>query len=169
MGWKDIFSKRRNEARSAPPPRAPRDAAETLAQCAAAAVARLQRGQPRNPVPVTGFVAGYLTGFCAEAAGAAEGDAENAAAHRVATVTSTCMPPPDQAGVLLGRHEAQCKTDHLLGLALDCIAGSGGADMLITACDTAADRLQSHEPLRNFRFSAEQRNLLREALGRLPA
>jgi hypothetical protein len=162
MGWKDIFSKRRNAGRMAPLTRAPRDAAEVLAAQAAEAVAILRRYRPEG-LPTTQFIMGYLTGYAAQGADASERDAKHAVGSALG-FSDDALPKPDAAGVLLGRHEAQCGTAHLLELALDCAAGHTEPDDLITACDTAADRLQSHEPQRNFRFTAEERALLRETL-----
>ncbi len=111
------------------------------------------------------LAAGYLAGFAA----ARGGMAPDAAQEVLQKARSEFQPRTAglfNAGALIGRHEAQCETRRLLGLAASCLAGEASVEQVLTACDNAADRLQTHNPTQNFRFTAQERAIVLEGLTR---
>lgn len=169
MGWKDIFAKRRLPPERAAAATRAADGGESAEQRAlTAALECLAAQMPAGPqVPgLGGLAAGYLAGYVA-----AKGGGKDPA---VADIPPGALPSglvPDfenasASGRLIGRHEAQCGTRRLFAAAASCLAGDIGFDKLLTACDNAADRLQTHNPAHNFRFTAEERALLGNDFGR---
>lgn len=65
------------------------------------------------------------------------------------------------AGYLVGQLEALCGTVRLLAPALH--DEPGPAALYLTACDHAADRLQTHQPTASLRFTEDERTILRAA------
>jgi hypothetical protein len=74
---------------------------------------------------------------------------------------------PADAGYLVGHLESLCRTEKLLGSALNLLA-AGEVEAFLTACDVAADPLQTHQPTTSLRFDMEERDILRQALGVRP-
>ena len=64
------------------------------------------------------------------------------------------------AGYLVGHLESLCGTRRLLRM-------EGGAARYLTACDHAADRMQTHHPTAVLRFDAGERAIVEAALARL--
>jgi hypothetical protein len=67
------------------------------------------------------------------------------------------------AGYLAGHLASLCGSDKLLGHCLAHLA-AGDIEALLTACDFAADRMQTHQPTMALRFDTAERTILREAL-----
>jgi hypothetical protein len=67
------------------------------------------------------------------------------------------------AGYLVGHLASLCGSERLLGQSLTLLA-AGDTDAFLTACDVAADRLQTHQPTMALRFDADERAILRRAL-----
>jgi len=68
------------------------------------------------------------------------------------------------AGYLVGHLESLCGTEKLLGAALPLLA-RGDTEALLTACDIAADPLQTRQPTMSLRFDRQEREILRQAAG----
>ena len=73
------------------------------------------------------------------------------------------------AGYLSGQLEAICGTRRLASLALRRVAGNTATAVqdFITDCDTAADRLQSHQPTLSTRFTAAERAIVAAGIAEL--
>jgi hypothetical protein len=71
------------------------------------------------------------------------------------------------AGYLVGHLESLCRTEKLLGSALRLLS-RGEVEAFLTACDVAADPMQTHQPTMSLRFDAEEREILRQSLGFSP-
>jgi hypothetical protein len=71
------------------------------------------------------------------------------------------------AGYLVGHLESLCRTEKLLGSALRLLA-AGDVEAFLTACDVAADPMQTHQPTMSLRFDPQERDILRQALGVSP-
>lgn len=69
------------------------------------------------------------------------------------------------AGYLVGHLESLCGSRRLLKAAAELDGSESAAETFLTACDTAADRMQTHQPTLSLRFDADERQILREALG----
>jgi len=67
------------------------------------------------------------------------------------------------AGYLAGHLASLCGSETLLGLSLAQLS-KGDIEAFLTACDFAADRMQTHQPTMALRFDGEERAILREAL-----
>lgn len=67
------------------------------------------------------------------------------------------------AGYLVGHLASLCGSETLLGLSLTKLS-KGDIESFLTACDFAADRLQTHQPTMALRFTVEEREILRKAL-----
>jgi hypothetical protein len=67
------------------------------------------------------------------------------------------------AGYLAGHLASLCGSDKLLGHCLAQLA-QGDIEAFLTACDSAADRMQTHQPTMALRFDRGERAILREAL-----
>jgi hypothetical protein len=67
------------------------------------------------------------------------------------------------AGYLAGHLASLCGADRLLGSAVKLLA-AGKIEDFLTACDVAADRLQTHQPTMALRFDEDERAILRQAL-----
>ena len=90
--------------------------------------------------------------------------------------TGACRSPRAQlcaeqgladAGYLVGHLESLCRTEKLLGSALRLLS-RGDVEAFLTACDVAADPMQSHQPTMSLRFDLQERDILRQALGVRP-
>ena len=77
-------------------------------------------------------------------------------------------PELADAGYLLGHLESLCGTRRLLRAAVE-LAAAGDLDAFLTACDVAADRLQTHQPTLSLRLDTAERALMREAFAALRA
>lgn len=72
--------------------------------------------------------------------------------------------PLADAGYIIGHLESLCGTRRLLARAMT-LGGDGAAvDAYLTACDVAADRMQTHHPTAALRLDGDERAVLREAL-----
>jgi hypothetical protein len=71
------------------------------------------------------------------------------------------------AGYLVGHLESLCRTEKLLGSALRLLP-AGNVEAFLTACDVAADPMQTHQPTMSLRFDLQERDILRQALGVRP-
>jgi len=67
------------------------------------------------------------------------------------------------AGYLVGHLESLCGSQRLLRAAAGRGACVNDVEAFLTACDTAADRMQTHQPTMSLRFDAAERAVLREA------
>lgn len=67
------------------------------------------------------------------------------------------------AGYLAGHLESLCGSQRLLRAAARCGACVNDVEAFLTACDTAADRMQTHQPTMSLRFDAAEREVLRAA------
>jgi hypothetical protein len=74
-------------------------------------------------------------------------------------------PPLADAGYLVGHLESLCGSRRLLTAAARLSAPATSIDRFLTDCDTAADRLQTHQPTASLRFDARERAVLRQAFG----
>jgi hypothetical protein len=90
--------------------------------------------------------------------------------------TGACRSPRAQlcadqgladAGYLVGHLESLCRTEKLLGSALRLLP-AGNVEAFLTACDVAADPMQTHQPTMSLRFDLQERDILRQALGVRP-
>lgn len=81
--------------------------------------------------------------------------------------SALCLTAPlADAGYILGHLESLCGTRRLLAMALKPGGDAAAADAFLTACDVAADRMQTHHPTAALRLDAEERAVLRAALSR---
>lgn len=193
MGWRDINMNRRKpplrlavvpveegeDQRSAVLRKAARNALVTGADLQAV---------PPGLLP---FAAGYLAGFARHqalkhdvdaeadsmedlsAALSAEAPAEIAGAlaslqfsprtDAISRAALRAEPGQADAGYLVGHLASLCGSEKLLSVTLAHLA-KGDVESFLTACDAAADRLQTHQPTMALRFSVEERAILREAL-----
>lgn len=139
------------------------------------------------------FAAGYLAGFARHQALKHGVDAEQGEAsplHGLLTILAHHAPPAlveevtslqfqhrdsprtkmraadgaADAGYLVGHLESLCGTQRLLG---GFLSGVGG-DAFLTACDMAADRLQTHQPTMSLRFDPPERDAVRQAFSLSP-
>ena len=67
------------------------------------------------------------------------------------------------AGYLAGHLASLCGSETLLRLSLAQLS-KGDIEAFLTACDFAADRMQTHQPTMALRFDVQERAILREAL-----
>jgi hypothetical protein len=67
------------------------------------------------------------------------------------------------AGYLTGQFESLCGSRKLLGLAAEVWGKPDAAPRYLTACDTAADRMQTHEPTASLRFDQAERTVISAA------
>jgi hypothetical protein len=198
MGWRDINMNRRKPPMrlAVVPVEAGEDLHEAvLRKACRAARASLDAQRPEISPAFRRFAAGYLAGF-ARHQGLKHGvDAEQADGeplHDLLQALEHLAPstladewanlrfvPRDgartrlratdgtaDAGYLLGHLESLCGTERLLRMASG-LAGSG-IDAFLTACDTAADRLQTHQPTMSLRFDPSERAVMRKAFSPSP-
>jgi hypothetical protein len=66
-----------------------------------------------------------------------------------------------EAGYLVGHLESLCGSQRLLKAAAGLNRSDAGIDAFLTACDTAADRLQTHQPAMSLRLDPAERASLR--------
>lgn len=67
------------------------------------------------------------------------------------------------AGYLVGHLESLCGSQRLLKAAAGVDGSEQGVEAFLTACDTAADRLQTHQPTMSLRLDLAERASLRAA------
>ena len=81
-----------------------------------------------------------------------------------AAARARCRAAPGlaDAGYIVGHLESLCGTRRLLKTAVEQ-AAAGDVDAFLTACDVAADRMQTHQPTMSLRLDPAERALLREA------
>lgn len=72
-------------------------------------------------------------------------------------------PPLADAGYLVGHLESLCASRRLLTAAARLSVPTANVDRFLTDCDTAADRLQTHQPTASLRFDDHERDVLRRA------
>jgi hypothetical protein len=71
------------------------------------------------------------------------------------------------AGYLTGHLESLCGCRKLLGLAAEVWGRTDAVQRYLTACDIAADRMQTHLPTASLRFDQAERAVLRAAFSPL--
>lgn len=74
-------------------------------------------------------------------------------------------PPLADAGYLVGHLESLCGSRRLLTAAARLSVPTSAVGGFLTDCDTAADRLQTHQPTASLRFDDHERDVLRRAFG----
>jgi hypothetical protein len=101
---------------------------------------------------------------------------DEVASLRFSPRTGVCPSPRAQlgaeqgladAGYLVGHLESLCRTEKLLAAAHGLLP-AGEVEAFLTACDVAADPMQTHQPTMNLRFDLQERDILRQALGVRP-
>jgi hypothetical protein len=101
---------------------------------------------------------------------------DEVASLRFSPRTGACPSPRAQlgaeqgladAGYLVGHLESLCRTEKLLAAAHGLLP-VGKVEAFLTACDVAADPMQTHQPTMSLRFDLEEREILRQALGVRP-
>lgn len=148
------------------------------------------RGERRGPQQLLVFTAGYLAGF-ARRQGLRHGvDAEQDMAALLAMLAAEA---PDvlqpalaalafsartvrsaraqlaaenhlaDAGYLTGQIESLCGSRKLLRLAGEVWGQPDAVTRYLLACDTAADRMQTHEPTASLRFDQDERAVISAA------
>jgi len=194
MGWRDInMNRRKPPARLAVVlVEEGQDAREAvLRKACLIALSTLADSSGIAP-SLAAFVAGYLAGFARHQALKHGVDAEKdmlslcavlgpdapaALAEEIAALrfsprtgslrTSRAMLRAENgiadAGYLAGHLASLCGADRLLGSAVKLLA-AGKIEDFLTACDVAADRLQTHQPTMALRFDVDERAILRQAL-----
>ncbi len=70
---------------------------------------------------------------------------------------------PADAGYLAGHLESLCGSRRLLGVAAQLWGEAGATEAYLTACDTAADRMQTHLPTASLRFDEAERAVISAA------
>ena len=195
MGWRDInLNRRKPQLRVAVVPRAEgQDLREAVLQKACSAALGMLAQLPADATGAGSFIAGYLSGYARHQALKHGVDAEADELQALLGLLSASAPPgltgdfealrflprpgasaraklmadrPEaDAGYLVGHLESVCRSTRLLGQA---VTGerAAGAEALLTACDVAADRMQTHEPTASLRFDAGERAILRAAFTR---
>lgn len=71
------------------------------------------------------------------------------------------------AGYLVGHLEAVCGTRKLVRQALGLLRGGQTVPEFLTACDVAADPVQTRQPTLSLRFDPMERAVIEEAFGQL--
>ena len=191
MGWRDINMNRRKPPLrlAVVPVEEGQDAHDAVLRKASLAALSALAEVPPGLVP---FVAGYLAGFARHQALKQGVDAEKdmpklcavlgrdapaAIADEIAKLrfsprrgphrTSRAMLRAEEgiadAGYLVGHLASLCGSERLLASALKLLA-AGDTAAFLTACDIAADRMQTHQPTMALRFDEEERAILRAAL-----
>lgn len=169
-------------------------AGAVLRKAAAAAIPALHAQLPdaeECPPRIAPFAAGYLAGFARQLALKHDHDAEatHPPLHALLEELRRAAPAPlsgplgglsfrprgtasprarlgpdnawADAGYLTGHLEALCGTQRLIAAAL---AGPD-AEAFLTACDVAADPMQTRQPLMSLRFDAGERAVIRMGFG----
>jgi hypothetical protein len=193
MGWRDInMSRRKPPLRLAVVPMEEgENAREAVLRKAARAALNVLAQAPVIDPDLQAFAAGYLAGYARHQALKHGIDAEKAAMEALSAALSAETPAsigkalaslrfsprkdtisraamraePGQAdaGYLVGQLASLCGSEKLLAVTLAHLA-QGDVDRFLTACDVAADRLQTHQPTMALRFTVEEREILRKAL-----
>jgi hypothetical protein len=194
MGWRDInMNRRKPPVRLAViAVEEGQDAREAVLRKASLIALAAVAGSPAIAPGLRPFVAGYLAGFARHQALKHGVDAENgmaslcavlahdapaALAEEIAALrfsprtgslrTSRAMLRAEEAiadaGYLAGHLASLCGSERLLGSGLKLLA-AGDIGAFLTACDIAADRLQTHQPTMALRFDEDERAILRQAL-----
>lgn len=168
-----------------------RKAAGSALSCLEAQAAALGQGGP--PHDLLEFVAGYLAGYArhqalrhgveAEAmmpdlmqdlaseaggrlAGALRSLSFSPRSGGAGTQRSALRASPAlaDAGYLAGHLESVCGTRKLLAALQQSRAAPNGLAAFLTACDVAADRMQTHQPTMSLRFDTSERAIITGAL-----
>jgi hypothetical protein len=84
-------------------------------------------------------------------------------AHRSSRAQLGAEQPLADAGYLVGHLESLCRTEKLLRSAAGLLP-AGEVEAFLTACDIAADPMQTHQPTMSLRFDSQERDILRQAL-----
>jgi hypothetical protein len=194
MGWRDINMNRRKPPMrlAVVPVEEGQDARDAVLRKAALAAVSTLDGIAAIPPERAPFVAGYLAGFARHQALKHGLDAEEDIPSLLAVLRHTAPAPAEaiaslrfsprsgpqrssraslraedgfaDAGWLVGHLASLCGSERLLASALDLLAAED-TNAFLTACDLAADRLQTHHPTMALRFDADERAILRRALG----
>ena len=163
--------------------KAVKDAATAAAQCGG------PEGLPTQPA-LLAFAAGYIAGFARHQALRHGVDAEQDMRPLLATLAAAApegLKPGVRslafarrtvataraglaasggiadAGYLTGLLESLCASRKLLGLADQLWGPPDAAELYLNACDTAADRMQTHLPTSSLRFDQAERAVIRSA------
>jgi hypothetical protein len=191
MGWRDInMNRRKPPLRLAViPVEEGQDAREAVLRKASLIALSALADVPPGLAP---FVAGYLAGFARQQALKHGVDAEKDMRSLCAVLCRDAPAPPAEeiaklrfsprtgphrssramlraeygladAGYLVGHLASLCGSERLLGSAMELLA-AGDIGAFLTACDVAADRLQTHQPTMALRFDTDERAILRACL-----
>lgn len=191
MGWRDINMNRRKPPLRLAfiPVEEGQDAREAVLRKASLAALSAVVGVPLGR---EAFVAGYLVGFARHQALKhgldAEKDMPNLLAalgqhapapmaeeiarlrfsprtgpHRSSRAMLCAQDRLADAGYLVGHLASLCGSERLLASAQTLLT-AGDVEAMLTACDIAADRLQTHQPTMALRFDTEERAILRADL-----
>lgn len=76
--------------------------------------------------------------------------------------------PLVDAGYLTGHLESLCGSQRLLRTMRDVWGKSDAAEFYLTACDVAADRMQTHQPTMSLRFDPAERAIITTAISLNP-
>ncbi len=194
MGWRDInMNRRKPPLRLAViPVEEGQDAGEAVLRKASRAALSVLADSEAIAPRLAPFVAGYVAGFARHQALKHGVDAEKdmqklcavlghdapaVLAEEIAVLRFSPRPGPNRssramlraqggladAGYLVGHLASLCSNEKLLTSALKLLA-SGDTGAFLTACDVAADRLQTHQPTMALRFDEDERAILRAAL-----
>ena len=194
MGWRDInMNRRKPPLRLAViPGEEGQDAREAVLRKASLIALSAVVGSPAIAPGQRRFVAGYLAGFARHQALKHDVDAEKdmrglcavlahdapaALAEEIATLRFSPRTGPHRssrsmlraeegiadAGYMVGHLASLCGSEKLLASALNPLA-AGNIGAFLTACDVAADRLQTHQPTMALRFDTDERAILRACL-----
>ena len=183
MGWRDINMNRRKpriDVAVVPMAAGEDRGAAVLRKAVAAALAAMHEQGAADQRFAAGYVAGYARHQALKHGVDAEGDGGVAlmaalAAQAPEAVRGLHLVPRRigssraalaagdeiaDAGYLVGHLESLCGSRKLLNTR-------GSVAAYLTACDHAADRLQTHHPTAVLRFDAAERGVVEMALARL--
>lgn len=76
-------------------------------------------------------------------------------------------PALSDAGYLAGHLDSVCGARKLLAALPVSLTAPDGLGAFLTACDVAADRMQTHQPTMSLRFEPAERAIIRAALAPL--
>jgi hypothetical protein len=187
MGWRDInMNRRKPPLRLAAIAMAPGEdrRAAVLRKSASQALETLSPQLPLDSDETakrqfSPFIGGYVLGYARQVAlkhgiSLDDGVDELAAAleRQIAPMAglqliSNGTDPRWDAGLLVGRLEALCATRHLVSEAILCWKRADAASAFLTACDNAADPMQSRAPTQSLRFTREERGVIVAGFERL--
>jgi hypothetical protein len=183
MGWRDINMNRRKpriDVAVVPMSAGEDREAAVLRKVVAAALASLREQGAAEQRFTAGYLAGYarhqalkhgvdaegdggvalMAALAAQAPGAVQGLQLVPRKLRSSRAALAAADDMADAGYLVGHLESLCGTRKLLNTRGDVTA-------YLTACDHAADRLQTHHPTAVLRFDTVERAIVERALSRL--